>query len=76
VVEISSLGSGEGRGWVTGPGYSTRRFTIVSRWKSSTSERRRKTRPSDPDTLSRVVRSKKNAPRLATGAALLAPMSA
>jgi hypothetical protein len=23
VVEISSLGSGEGRGWVTGPGYST-----------------------------------------------------
>ena len=23
MVEISSPGSGEGRGWVTGPGYST-----------------------------------------------------
>ena len=27
MVEISSPGSGEGRGWVTGPGYSTELIT-------------------------------------------------
>ncbi len=30
MVEISSPGSGEGRGWATGPGYSTRRKGRIS----------------------------------------------
>ena len=29
MVEISQYGSGEGRGWVTGPGYSTTRQSMT-----------------------------------------------